>query len=74
MARIELKVDRGNGLWYLVWAETEQVVGHLSEESPGRFRILPDGPYWSPMKSFGGQLFDTPEAALEEVRVYFRRR
>jgi hypothetical protein len=36
--------------------------------------VSPQGPHWSPMKSFAGASFDSPESALAEVERYFRGR
>lgn len=75
MAQIGLRPDNSNaGRWWLVWIEKGEVIGSLLQERSGRCQISPQGPYWSPMKSFGGKSFDTRSDALAEVSLYFRER
>lgn len=75
MASIELQPDNvSSNVWWLKWVEADEVVGSISQDSNGRCQIQPQGPHWSPMKSFGGKSFTSREAALAEVAMYFRER
>ena len=75
MARIEFQPDNMNSsIWWLTWVETGEVVGRILQDGNGRCQISPQGPHWSPMKSFGGKSFETKDAALAEVELYFRGR
>ena len=75
MAQIGLRADNSNsGRWWLVWIEKDEVIGSVIQDMSGRCQIAPQGPYWSPMKSFGGKSFDTKSDALAEVSLYFRER
>jgi len=74
MARIELRPDNvSHGTWWLWWVEKGEVIGRILQAPSGRCQIAPQGPHWSPMKSFG-KAFDSPAAALAEVTQYFRQR
>jgi len=74
MAEIELKPDDAEGGgWALIWVDRNEVVGRVLQDQRG-FEIAPEGPHWGPMKSFGGRRFDSRDAALADVRLYFRRR
>jgi hypothetical protein len=53
--------------------EREEVVGRIDQEPSGSCTVTPQGPYWSPMKSFG-RVFNSPLSALREVQLYFERR
>jgi hypothetical protein len=75
MASIELRPDNvSSDVWWLRWVEADEIVGRILQDSHGRCQIQPRGPRWSPMKSFGGRSFDSREAALAEVIMYFRGR
>ena len=75
MARIELVPDHVLGsLWWLKWVETDEIIGRLRQDLRGRCLIAPQGPHWSPMKSFAGRRFETKAEALAEVRLYFSGR
>ncbi|MGA2292632.1 hypothetical protein [Bradyrhizobium sp.] len=75
MARIKLQPDNLDiGVWWLRWVDHDEIIGRILEDDEGRCRIAPQGPRWSPMKSFAGRLFRTRAAALAEVKLYFRRR
>ena len=72
-----IKVDPDNvlaGIWWMKWVEREEIVGRIVQDSMGRWQITPQGPQWSPMKSFGGLSFESRDAALIEVQLYFRGR
>lgn len=56
------------------WVERDEIIGRIVRDWSGRCLIAPEGPYWSPMKSFAGFSFDSPEKALAEVELYFRGR
>ena len=75
MATIELVPDNvDRQLWWMSWAEQDEIIGRIVQDSNGRCQITPLGPHWSPMKSFAGSSFDRPERALHEVQLYFRGR
>jgi hypothetical protein len=75
MASIDLQPDNiSSSVWWLKWVEADEIVGLIVQDGSGRCQIEPRGPRWSPMKSFGGRLFDTREAARAEVAQYFRGR
>jgi hypothetical protein len=61
------------GVWWLVWTERNEVIGRIDGEPTGRCKIHPEGPHWSPMKSFD-RTYVSLESALHEVRLYFERR
>jgi hypothetical protein len=74
VATIEARPDKmATGLWWLVWIEREETVARVEQEPGGLCRILPEGPHWSPMKSFG-RSYDGLGQALTEVRLYFQGR
>jgi hypothetical protein len=75
MATIELEPDDiDEAAWRLVWVDRNEVVGRVLPDRRGRYRVAPEGPHWGPMKSFGGPGFASRDAALADVRLYFRRR
>jgi hypothetical protein len=75
VAQIELRPDNViTGTWWLVWVDRDEVVGRILQDAGGKCQIAPQGPHWSPMKSFGGKSYDTRSAALAEVTLYFRER
>jgi hypothetical protein len=75
VAQIELRPDNViTGTWWLVWVDRDEVVGRILQDGGGKCQIAPQGPHWSPMKSFGGKSYDTRSAALAEVTLYFRER
>ena len=75
MATINLRPHNENSsIWYLVWAEQEEVIGKVIQGEDNRYHIAPQGPHWSPMKSFAFQSFENPAGALREVRLYFMGR
>jgi hypothetical protein len=74
MATIDTRPDNvTTGLWWLIWIEREEVVGRVTQDSTGMYKIVPEGPQWSPMKSFG-RSYPGLEPALSEVQLYFERR
>jgi hypothetical protein len=74
MATIEARPDNmATGLWWLIWIEREEIVARV-ERGPGNLcQVVPEGPHWSPMKSFGRPYADL-EAALSDVMLYFKGR
>ncbi|MGJ5177488.1 hypothetical protein ACQR16_05650 [Bradyrhizobium oligotrophicum] len=75
MATIQLDPDNVHGhIRWLKWVERDQIIGRIIRNFSGRCEIAPEGPHWSPMKSFAGSSFDSPEKALAEVQLYFRGR
>jgi len=74
MAKIDIQPDHvDRGTWWLIWVERGEVVGRVLQDRNGRCQIAPQGPHWSPMKSFGGQ-FEGLDSALAEVSLYFKQR
>ena len=74
MATIEARPDKlATGLWWLIWIEREETVAKVEQDPAGLCRIVPEGPHWSPMKSFG-RSYDGINQALAEVRLYFKGR
>ena len=75
MATIDLKPHNdSSSTWYLVWAERDEVIGKILQGEDDRYRIAPEGPHWSPMKSFASQCFENPGDARSEVQLYFADR
>jgi hypothetical protein len=75
MATIQLNGDNMDShVWWMKWLESDEIIGRIVEVSNGRCQIFPSGPHWSPMKSFAGFSFGSPEEALAEVASYFRNR
>jgi hypothetical protein len=75
MATIQLAPDNIHSrVWWMKWLERNEIIGRIVQEGNGRCQIAPDGPHWSPMKSFAGFYFDSPETALAEVQQYFGNR
>jgi hypothetical protein len=74
VATIEMRPDDvTTGLWWLTWAERDQVVARVLQDPKGNCNIVTEGPHWSPMKSFG-QTYGSPQQALDEVKLYFQGR
>ena len=74
VAQIELRPDTiGTSTWWLNWVERNEVVGRVDQDLRGRCTVVPVGSHWSPMKRLG-RSFDSPEAALREVQLYFEHR
>ena len=74
MATIGTRPDNGaHGVWWLIWIEREVIIGKVEQDIAGRFRIVPEGLQWSPMKGFG-RTYDSLEQAVSEVRLYFEGR
>jgi hypothetical protein len=75
MATIQLDGDNVSAriLW-MKWVEKDEIIGQIVQGGIGRYQIVPRGPHWSPMKSFSGLSFESPQQALAEVQVYFRGR
>ena len=72
MATIALKVDNIDpDIWWLIWIEKNEVIGKIVEDGSEHWRVMPQGPHWSPMKSFAGNSFKTPQSALMEIQIYF---
>ncbi len=72
---IQLNPDNvDTGIWWMRWVEKDEIVGRIIRDRRGRCQIAPQGPHWSPMKSFAGFSFDCPEKAVAEVELYFRGR
>jgi hypothetical protein len=46
------------------WLERNEIIGRIVQDSNGLCQIAPNGPHWSPMKSFAGFYFDSSETAL----------
>jgi hypothetical protein len=61
-------------VWWLTWAERNEVVAKVAHVPGGQYQVIPQGPHWSPMKSFAGKLFESPLLAADEVSVYFKHR
>ena len=75
MATIYLTPDNvRSDVWWLSWTERTEVIGSVVRYSTGLYKISPQGPHWSPMKSFAGNDYPDLEAATEDVRRYFRGR
>jgi hypothetical protein len=75
MATIQLRPDNIEaGIWWMKWVERDEIIGRIVQHRNGRCQIAPSGPHWSPMKSFAASLFESPEKAVAEVELYFRRR
>jgi hypothetical protein len=75
MATIQLVRDNiETSMWWMTWVEKGEVIGSIVQDSDGRCRICPQGPHWSPMKSFAGFASETPQQAVVEVELYFRDR
>ena len=75
MATLQLDSDNSDSrVWWIRWREKEQVVGRIVQDGSGRCQVHPVGPHWGPMKSFAAFSFDSPQAALTEVDLYFRGR
>lgn len=75
MATIELLPhNERTGTWILVWTEHREQIGRVLAQEDGHFIVVPQGPHWSPMKSFAGNTFNTPDDALREVQLYFAHR
>jgi hypothetical protein len=75
MATIELIPDNVQaGQWLILWAEKDEVIGRVVQDSTGCCQINPLGPHWSPMKSFAALSCSGPDEALAEVNLYFRGR
>jgi hypothetical protein len=75
MATIQLEPDSERpSILRMKWVERGEIIGRIVPVESGRCRIAPEGPHWSPMKSFAGFTFETSEAALAEVELYFRGR
>jgi hypothetical protein len=75
MATIELKVDNSNsGMSWLFWTEREEIIGKVLMQANGQCRVVTQGPFWSPMKSFAGKTFNSRDLALAEVQLYFQGR
>jgi hypothetical protein len=73
VAQIEMRPDNeSTRLWWLYWAERNELIGQI-EDRGGHCTVIPHGPHWSPMKSFG-RVFDNPSSAHLEVQRYFERR
>jgi hypothetical protein len=74
MATIDTRADKvSTGLWWLIWTEREEIIGRVEQDPEGMCKIVPEGPHWSPMKSFG-QSYDGLDRAVSEVRLYFKGR
>ncbi len=74
MVMIQLDSDKVDaGIWWMKWVEKNEIIGCIIHDK-GCYRITPQGPHWSPMKSFAGLSFDGPERGLAEVELYFRGR
>jgi len=74
MATINPRPDNVvTGLWWLIWTEREEIVARVEQDPKGLCRIVPEGPHWSPMKSFG-RSYAGLDSALSEVRLYFKGR
>jgi hypothetical protein len=75
MATIELSPDNlDSHVRWMKWVERGEIIGRIARDFSGRCYVSPQGPHWSPMKSFAGASFDSPESALAEVERYFRGR
>ena len=75
MATIQLDPDNVDAaVWWMKWVERDEIIGRVIQHRNGHCQIAPSGPHWSPMKSFAGFSFDSPDRALAEVEVYFRGR
>jgi len=75
MATIQIRPDNvDEGIWWIKWAEKDEIIGRIIRHRNGCCQIAPSGPHWSPMKSFAAFFFDSPEQALEEVKLYFQGR
>src|ERR1700743_1869714 len=74
VATIEVQPDKvQNDVWWLYCTELDEIVARINRDSNGCCEVVPQGPTWGPMKSIG-RIFDSPEHALREVRLYFERR
>jgi hypothetical protein len=74
VATIDMRPDNeAKGLWWLVWVERDEIVARIEHDPEGLCHIAPEGPFWSPLKSFG-EAYDSPSVALDQVRLYFERR
>jgi hypothetical protein len=75
MATIQLNDDNvGASIRWMKWVENDEIIGQILRGGVGRYRIVPLGPHWSPMKSFAGFSFESEQQALVEVQLYFRGR
>lgn len=75
MATIQLDSDNVSArIWWMKWVENDEIIGRIVQSGTGRYQIVPVGPHWSPMKSFAGFVFESPQQALFEVQLYFRGR
>ena len=74
MASIDARPDNvATGLWWLIWIEREEIVARVEQDPGGMCKIVPEGPHWSPMKSFG-RSYDGLDQAIREVQLYFKGR
>jgi hypothetical protein len=74
VAEIEMRPDNVEiEVFWLYWVERNEIVGRIDEEPDGRSTMTPQGPHWSPLKSFA-RSFDSRQSAFREVQLYFARR
>ena len=76
MATIALSPDnvKGASLWWMTWVERSETIGTIVHIGDGTYRIELQAAYCNPMKSFSALLFDSKEAAADEVCCYLRGR
>ena len=65
MANIEMRPDNiETNLWWAFWVERDEIVARIEWDLRGIYKVIPQGPHWSPMKSVGCA-FDSPSSAPE---------
>ena len=62
MPTIEMQPDRASQhIYWLTWVERQEVIAQIVQEPNGDCRVIPRGTHWSPMKSFAGARFGSPD-------------
>jgi hypothetical protein len=74
MATIDVRPDNiATGVWWLIWIERDEIIAKVEQDSGDSFKIVPEGPHWNPMKSFGA-CYVALDQAVSDVRLYFEGR